>query len=167
MLILAPLQINYGLLYSSREEADPKMVGENDVTLDMYGWSQAGVKFQQFLKKEGIDEKGHQRVKIISNKWFPAAHLDYYIAHPKNIDLLVSGNLEEAHKYFWINKERSINHGDKVYYLTTSQQFCDPESLIWKFGKIIPRDTLEINRNGGKVKNIFVFEMDNPVKKLP
>ena len=104
---------------------------------------------------------------IISNNWFPAAHLDFYIAHPLKIDLLVSGALEEAHKYYWINKLRRINRGDKVYYITSSSQYFDPESLIWKFNKIIRRDTIEINRNGETVKNLFIYEMIDPVMNLP
>jgi 4-amino-4-deoxy-L-arabinose transferase-like glycosyltransferase len=166
MLIFTPLQVNYGLLNISHEEIDPHKIGENDISLDMYGWKQASVKFQQFLKKEGIQEKDHHRVKIISNKWFPAAHLDFYIAHPLKIDLLVSGTLRDAHKYFWINQKRSIGPGDQVYYLTTSRQFFDPENLIWNFNKITPVDTLEIKRNRETVYEIFIFQM-NTNRKLP
>lgn len=161
VLVLAPLQINSGLFYSAQDEGEPKSLGGKDVTLDMYGWSQAGIKFQQFLKKEGVKEDEYKRVKLISNKWFPAAHLDFYVAHPLNIGLSVSGTLEESHKYYWINQTRKINPGDKVYYITTSQQFYDPECLIWKFNNIIPRDTLEIKRNGRTVKNLFIYEMKN------
>ena len=167
MLILAPLQINSGLIYSSREEYNPKKVGENDFTLDMYAWKQAGLKFQQFLKKEGIKEEDNGRVKIISNKWFPAAHIDFYIAHPLNIDLLVSGALGDAHKYYWINKSRKINSSDKVYYITSSQQFFDPDELTWKFGNIIPKDTIEIKRNYKIVKNLFIYELTKPEMNFP
>jgi hypothetical protein len=133
----------------------------------MYGWKQAGIKFQQVLKKEGIKEEDHKKVKIISNKWFPAAHLDFYIAHPLNIDLLVSGNLGEAHKYHWINQTRKINKGDIIYYITSSQQFNDPEELIDKFTKIIPVDTIRIIRNRKTVKNLFIYQMTDSLVKLP
>lgn len=162
-LTFAPIQFNTGLFYAPAQVNDSKKVGENDITLDMYGWSQAGIKFQQFLKKEGIKEEDHDRVKIISNKWFPAAHLDFYIAYPLKIDLLVSGTLGDIHKYYWINKTRTINQGDKIYYITTSQDFYDPEKLVWKFSNIIPKDTIEIIRNGKLVKNLFVYEMGNLV----
>jgi hypothetical protein len=161
ILIFAPLQINYGLFNLFHEETDPQKLGENDVTLDMFGWKQAGAQFHLFLKKEGIEEKDHHKVKIISNKWFPAAHIDFYIAHPLKIDVMVSGPLGEAHKYFWINRERSIHPDDKVYYITTSQQFCNPDSLDLKFSKITPKDTLKIKRNGKTVKNLFIYEMGN------
>lgn len=166
-LILAPIQINSGLIYTSLEESNAQNVGRNDFTLDMYGWKQAGLKIEQFLKKEGIKDEDYNKVKIISNKWFPAAHIDFYIAHPLNIDLLVSGDLVDAHKYYWINKTRRINSGDKVYYITSSQQFCDPETLIWKFDHIIPKDTIEIKRNNKTVKNLFIYELKHPEVNSP
>ena len=158
-ILLGFIQINYGILYPPNRNEDPKQLGTNDVTLDMYGWHQASLKFQQFLKKEGIEEKDYNKVKIISNKWFPGANMDFYIAHPLKIELLVSGTLEQMHKYFWINKTRKINSGDKVFYITSSQYFNEPEKLACNLGRIIPRDTLQIIRNGKTVKNLFIYQM--------
>jgi Dolichyl-phosphate-mannose-protein mannosyltransferase len=159
LLIVAPLQINRGLFYSPSPGPDPTKVGEDDITLDMYGWKQAGIKFEEFLRKEGIEDEDHNRVKILSNKWFPAAHLDFYVAYPLNIDLLVSGDLGDAHKYYWINRTRRINPGDRIFYITTSQSFVSPEKLPDKFREIIPRDTIAIKRHGRRVENIFIYEM--------
>ncbi len=158
-ILLGIAQINYGLFYSPEKGQDPKELGTNDVTLDMYGWRQAGVKFQQFLKKEGIEQKDYDKVKIISNNWFPAAHIDFYMAHPLNIDLFVTGTLGETHKYFWINKTRKINTSDRIFYITSSQYFNGPEKLAEKSGRIILKDTIQIKRNGKTVKNLFIYEM--------
>lgn len=163
MIILAAfLQINTGIISSGNNRSDPKNLGQDDLTLDMYGWNQARIKFQQFLDKEGIDQEDHKNVKIISSKWFPAAHLDFYIAHPLGIDLFVPGSLTNAHKYYWINKARTFNPGDKVYYITMSQQFFNPEELAVKPGQIIPKDTLAIIRNGTRVENLFIYELKGP-----
>ena len=163
-VLLGVIQINYGVLYPPKKGEDPRKLGTDDVSLDMYGWHQAGVKFQQFLKKEGIEEKDYDKVKIISNNWFPAANMDFYIAHPLKIDLLVSGKLQQTHKYYWINKTRKIHAGDKFFYITSSQYYCDPEKLIGKFSRIVPRDTIQIKRNGNTVKNLFIFEMMDSVE---
>ena len=56
----------------------------------------AGLNFSSFLRKKGLKKKIINKVKIISNKWFPAAHLDFYVAHPLKIDLLVYGTLDEC-----------------------------------------------------------------------
>jgi hypothetical protein len=160
-LFLGILQINYGLLYPPARGEEPKNLGTKDITLDMYGWHQAGVKFHQFLTKEGIGEGDFGKVKIISNNWFPAANMDFYMAHPLKIDLLVSGTLEKTHKYYWINKTRQIREGDKIFYITSSQYFNGPEKLPVKIDRIIPMDTLQIVRNGRPVKNLFIYELTN------
>ena len=159
ILLLGFIQINYGILYPPNKNEEAKHLGTKDVTLDMFGWHQAGLKFQQFLLKEGIEQKDFNKVKIISNNWFPAANIDFYIAHPLKIDLLVYGSLAQTHKYFWINKTRKISAGDKIFYITSSQYFNDPEKPGSKFGRIEPRDTIQIKRNGKTVKNLFIYQL--------
>jgi hypothetical protein len=158
ILIAGTMQIKYGLLIPAGNTEDPTRVGHNDFSLDMYGWKQAKLQFDKFLsdgKRAGPDST----VKIISNKWFPAAHIDFYIAHPDKIDLLVFGNIEAAHKYHWINNSRHITPNDKVYYITSSQNYYDPGELSRYFTRIIPRDTMRIIRNRVIVKNLFIYEM--------
>ena len=161
VLIVGSIQINHGIFTHTIESSDPTKIGKNDFTLDMYGWKQAKNKFTQFLLREGIKDSDHKKVKIISNKWFPAAHLDFYIAHPLNIDLIVLGNIEDIHKYYWINRTRKIKPQDKVYFITSSQQYFAPEGLKNYCNRIIPRDTISIDRNGVTVKNLFIYEMFN------
>jgi hypothetical protein len=159
VLITGTIQISYGTILPADKNPDPGKLGKNDFTLDMYGWRQAGEKFSRFLEKEKITENDHENVKIISNKWFPAAHLDFYIAHPLNIDLLVPSKLEAAHKYYWINKTRRIGPDDKVYFITSSQQYFSPDGFGPLFSEIIPKDTIRIIRNSTIVKNLFIYEM--------
>lgn len=166
LLILAPLQINYGLLGHIHDSPDPRKTGSNDLSLEMYGWKQARLKFQALLEMKSIEEKDYDKVKIISSKWFPAAHLDYYIAHPLNMELLVPGSVEQSHKYSWINKTRSINAGDTIYFITTSMQYYEPENLLDAGSKIVSEDTIQIRRKGRVVKNLFIFSIKGPLKDL-
>jgi len=159
VIIAGTIQVRYGTILPGDKSHDPIKLGKNDFTLDMYGWRQAGEKFSRFLEKEKITETEHKNVKIISNKWFPAAHLDFYVAHPLNIDLLVPSKLEAAHKYYWINKKRRIGPDDRVYFITSSQQYFSPDGFGPLFNEIIPKDTLRIFRSGVVVKNLFIFEM--------
>jgi len=158
ILGLGTLQINTGII---ELKADPESVypGENDITLDMYGWKQAREKFTKFLTKEGISEEDHRKLAIVNNKWFPAAHLDYYIAHPLNIKLIALGNIERIHKYYWINKTRKLNDTDRVFYVTDSRNYHGPEEFASCFTKIIPKDTLIIERNHKAVKYIYIYDM--------
>jgi len=145
-------------------QSDVTKVGKKDFTLDMYGWKQASEKFRQFLdKKNLLNPDSLKNTKIVSSKWFPAAHIDYYLAKPLNIDLFAIGNIEDIHKYYWINQKRD-SIGDRFYFVTTSQQFHSPMNFSRYFQKIIPVDTLKITRNGIVVKNVFIYEVSEPVK---
>lgn len=160
ILIAGTLQINYGCILPADKNTDPTSLGHNDFTLDMFGWKQAGNDFRRFLSKENIQSSDYRNVKLISNEWFPAAHLDFYVAHPLKIDLLVPTNLGASHKYYWINKTRHIQTGNKIFFLTSSQHFYSPEGFKSIFPVIIPKDTLRIERNGILVKNLFIYEMN-------
>lgn len=159
VVVAGTIQIRTGTILPADKNPDPTELGRKDITLDMYGWKQAKTKFLQFLQKEKIKDPGATDIKIISDKWFPAAHLDFYIAHPLNIDLIVFGNIEAAHKYYWINKTRHISPMDRAYFITSSQHYLDPGKLSGYFSGIIPRDTIPILRNGTRVKNLFIYEM--------
>ena len=43
---------------------------------------------------------------VISNKWFPATHIDHYIAHPPKLDFIATGDLNDIHTYAWLNEYR-------------------------------------------------------------
>ncbi len=159
ILIAGTVQVKYGGILPADNESDPSRLGSKDITLDMYGWKQARVKFISFLQEEQKRNGDDRKVKIISDKWFPAAHIDFYIAHPLKIDLLVFGDLAAAHKYFWINKTRKISPDDRIYFITSSQHYFDPGKLSDYFSGIIPRDTIPIIRSGTRVENLFIYEM--------
>lgn len=158
LLVFGTLQIKFGLINNNNDSMS-EFRGENDFTLDMYGWQQAGESFHQFLDKEGISKEDHNHIAIISNNWFPAAHIDYYIAYPLNIKLYALGSIERIHKYYWINKARKDDEIDKVYYITDSRNYHSPKEYENLFSEIIPKDTLNIFRNHQVAKMVYVYEM--------
>lgn len=158
ILVLGVIEIKTGII-EFRNYPMSENSGKNDFTLDMYGWKQAREKFTKFLSKEGITETGRRNLAIVSDNWFPGAHLDYYIAWPLNIKLIVQGSIERMHKYYWINKTRKLNENDRVFYVTDSRNYHSPEELGSCFTKIIPKDTLIIDRNHKAVKYIYIYEL--------
>ncbi len=158
VLVTGTLQINYGIIEIKSEPGYADM-GKNDFTLDMYGWKQARQKFEKFLAKEGITMDDHGQVAILSDNWFPAAHLDYYIASPLKIKLIALGSLEKIHKYFWINQTRKLKNTDRVFYITDSRNYQEPEKFTNCFAEIIPEDTISIYRSNKIVKYILIYDM--------
>ncbi len=158
VLVTGTLQVKLGIITLPSDSASV-YPGKNDFTLDMYGWKQSGEKFEDFLRKEGITDNEHSQIAIISDNWFPAAHIDYYIAHPLGIRLLALGSIQNIHKYYWINKTRKLKDSDRIFYITDSRNYHGPEKFKKYFRTIIPEDTLIITRNHKPVKYVYIYDM--------
>ncbi len=167
ILVIGAGQIKYGWLYHSKQE-NPEKLGKNDVSLDMYGWKQLGSKFDSLYCRDLKNDVVDTNVVIISYRWFPAANLDYYVARPLNLKVLAIGDLENIHKYAWINEYRGgFKKGMDAYFITDSRQYKDPDDLYNQyFEEIIPHDTIKITRNNEVVKNVFVYYLVD-LKKIP
>ncbi len=132
-----------------------------DVTLDMTGWQQLGDKFRASAlndEKEGLIAPGSP---IITYRWFPAAHLDYYVADPAEKQLYCLGTLERIHKYHWINKIRGpLPAGTDAWYIALSNEHEDVQTKYGgMFSMIVPADTLELTRGGQVVKKAFLYRL--------
>ena len=151
----ARLQINHGVFYGN-QSSDIKQLGKDDVTLDLYGWSQISEKFvKQSLPK-------HPETKtIIARKWYNAAHLDYYLARPNKMKLIAIGNANDIHEYIRINDIRGGMHqGENAWFIAVSRNYIDPHIYYSNsFESIQPMDTLKVYRNNKVVEYAFVFYM--------
>jgi len=167
ILILGVGQINFGWIYNDMS-SDPKSLGKTDVSLDMYGWEQIGEKFGEFIEEEKASGNYLAGAPVISNRWFPAANLDYYVARPLDMKVLAIGSLERIHKYAWINEIRGgFYYGMDGYYITLSRDFQDPsENPGTYFEKIEAAGTIIILRNDRHVLNAFVFRLKN-LERIP
>jgi hypothetical protein len=138
----------------------PAAAGQ-DVTLDMTGWHQLGEKFRESAHKDekmGLITPGSP---IITYRWFPAAHLDYYVADPAEKQLYCLGTLERIHKYHWINKIRGpLPAGSDAWYIALSNENEDVRARYGEmFSMIVPADTLEMTRGGKVVKKAFLYRL--------
>ncbi|WP_438973013.1 ArnT family glycosyltransferase [Polaribacter sp.] len=155
LLLALTFEINNGFLLPKNKETKPELIGRNDAIMDLYGWQQASEKIAKI-----IQEKGLEKLPIISDNWYPAAHIDYYIAQPNDMLLYGKGELPQLHKYYWVNKELpKLNH-KKVFYITDSRNYKDPRELFksdnYQDSLII---TIPILRNKKTVKNIFFYQL--------
>ncbi len=166
ILLLGVLQINYGLfkLDDSKQEVRK---GKKDFSLDMYGWKQieAQINTQLINDKKGaiIDDE----FVLLSHKWFPAAHLDYYVARPLGMKLMTIGSLDQIHKYAWINDERGgFTLGMDAYFITTSHYYKNPDYLTGYFSEIKMHSKFPIYRSGKIVEYVTVYLLKD-LKLIP
>lgn len=153
-LLLGPVLVNRGMPLAKGKSV------ENDVTLDMYGWRKFAPKLDSLLISKGIDLKT-DKIAIVCSKWFPAAHIDYYYAHPRGIDLYTLGSIEQIHKYWWINQYRGpiCNH-TRFFHITTGQNRQAPSYLtLQHFTKVQGADTIQVYRSGRCAKTFEITEL--------
>lgn len=153
-LLLGPVLVNRGMPLAKGKST------YNDVTLDMYGWRKFAPEFDSLLVSKGVDLKTDE-VAIVCSKWFPAAHVDYYYAYPRGIDLYALGTIEQIHKYHWINQyRRSICNHSRFFYITTSQNFQAPDYLkLHHFTEAKGSDTIQVFRHGRLAKTFYITEL--------
>lgn len=155
ILILATFCINYGWFLPTPQSTEKEKLSRKDALMDMYGWKQASEKITKIL-----EEKNVKQLPIVSNKWFPASHIDYYIARPNKMKVYGEGNLTDIHKYYWINKEHPKLKNNALY-ITDSRNYKHPKDLYaTKYTTIKQLASVPILRNGVVVKYVFLFELN-------
>jgi hypothetical protein len=132
--------------------------GDGDFTLDMYGW-------QKFSKSfDSIYYSTHSRVDagktiILGDEWFPAAHIDFYIAKPLHIRTAVLGPIEYIHQYKWLNKQRGpVTGSTDIYVISPSNSQVHKESFPF-LKEMVPSKTDSIiqYRNGEEARRFYIY----------
>ena len=166
-LILGMLQIKTGIIPLDSTTTYENL-GENDPTLDMFGYREAGKAFKQIVSRDMQTGEMLPTSVLVGNNWFPLANYDYYAATPANLKSMAIGALDKIHLYAWINRESGgFVTGNEAYYITDSRDFRPPDSLMRSyFEQVIPADTIEIKRGGKPAKRVFIFRMKN-LQRIP
>lgn len=142
-------------------KTNEKNLGKGDVTLDMYNWDFFKTEVEKIIQRNKSEGKINTDF-IINNKWFPAAHIDNYIAQPLHLNFIAIGKLEDIHTYHWLNQFRKpIQKGNDAYYITLSNNFTDPNEIYKDhFEKINPPVIIKQYRGGKPVRNMLVYLME-------
>ncbi len=136
-----------------KEKSD---LGEGDFTLDLYGWKNLQKNFEKIA--DSATKKGEMKADaaIICNKWFPAAHIDKYVAMPLHKKLIAIGDTNDIHQYAWINNSRgNLKYGDDAYCIVPSNYYEDVKKNYGKYFKTILPVIIIEQKRGNKVCRYF------------
>ncbi len=162
LMFVALYLINYSPFQLGKKSSVSNF-GEDDFTQDLYGWNQVGESFKTISERE--EKAGNMPIgsNIVSYKWFPGAHLDFYAARPANKNLFLIGKMNDIHKYAWINLQRGgLEKGKDYYHIAVSNVYRDPTELFKDyFEKIEPIDTVEIKRANKIMRYVFFYRLKN------
>lgn len=170
VVLLSLVQIRTGFIplrevppHGELSPEDPsRELGRFDFTLDMYGWTQLGNHFKQLKTKQEtlyLESEGRQGMPqgsaILATRWFPGAHIDYYVARPAGTVVKTTGPLQRTHKYEQITRKRGgIAPKEPLYYIESSRF---PENLSGS----VPLDTFFVQRSGKPVIRYVVHRISD------
>ena len=152
MIRLAP--VNFG----SHEKQN---YGEYCPTLDMSGWKTFSADFSALVQKDVTAGTMKANSPILTDKWFPGGHLEFYTSRASGLRLLGVGQLQDLHKFAWLNKVRKpLLPGDDAYVIVPSNLPFDPVAAYGKyFTKIEAPVVINQMRSGGIVRYFYVYRM--------
>ncbi|MEJ7679004.1 MAG: hypothetical protein WKG06_14355 [Segetibacter sp.] len=137
-------------------------IGDGDFTVDLYGWKEAGIKIDSVYRRDIAQNIMPVDAPIIVNKWFPAAHIDFYIASITGQQTFALGTLFNLHQYHWLNQyKKPLKNGDAAYFVMPSNLYKpeDIEQLKQRFVSITPPVVISIYRSGTLCKQVYVFRL--------
>jgi 4-amino-4-deoxy-L-arabinose transferase-like glycosyltransferase len=142
--------------------------GEYCPTLDLSGWKDFSKTFAARVKDDEVKGLMKAHSPIIINKWFPGGHLEFYTTKATGLPVIAIGQLDDIHKFAWLNKERQALHiGDDAYAIVPSNLPMNVSAAYGKYFTVIEKPVIISQvRNGGVVRYFFVYRMKG-CKALP
>jgi hypothetical protein len=142
--------------------------GANDLTLQMYGWELAGMKFDSLYKNDVAQHHMPADAPVVITNWDSGASTEFYITSKTKQEVIGVGDIADLHQYYWENKnKRPLKYGDNAYYIVPSDVFYYRTSnLIFQSFRsyeeplIIPE-----YRSGLLCRYIYVYRMKGYVGK--
>ena len=146
-------------------EKENEKLGRNDLSLDMYGWEEAGRWFVQQRKADienGLVRKGNP---VVTSLWW-GAHIEYYFCLPAGIPMIGLGEPKQVGVYQWLNGERLQDSDmNQAYCIIPSDDAYGPPANY--YSSIEKLHELRITRNGKPAKIFYVYLLKGLRKKVP
>lgn len=138
-------------------------LGKGDPTLDLYGWKETGKMIDSLYRTELSKGNSGPVRTILVTKWFPAAHLDFYVCPGTALQTYGIGQVFDLHQYHLSNQHKQKpGPGESAYYITTSNLY-DQGSIDFvksKFRSCSVPVIIPIVRNGRVCKNVLLYRLD-------
>jgi hypothetical protein len=143
-------------------------LGTGDLTLDMYGWKEAGRQFDSLYAQDvgsGIMPKG---TPVVCYKWW-GAHQEYYFCRPAAIQMIGLGDMLNLHEYMWMNAKRkdSVNLS-AAYCIVPSDEIYDIQKAYGAYyTQRTPAMEVRIVRGGKPAHTFYIYRLKGWKNDLP
>ena len=127
VFLIAPLFVRFYQFPINTNPSNEKQLGSNDFTLDLCGWENLGDSIQSWMSSKNGKSKLNNESAFVVDKWFPGAHIQYYVADKLSWPTYGVGSISEIHQFYFFNAQLTkIDDVENLYYLTTSRLYQDP-----------------------------------------
>jgi hypothetical protein len=142
----------------STQEAN---LGEYNPINDVTGWKPFKASFEQLVNEDIQLGKMRFDAPILTHKWFPGGHILFYIANPLQKELIGVGDLEDLHKFAWLNTRlKGLRIGMDAYCIEPSNL---PDHTVARyspyFEKIELAQVVPINTRGVVLRYFKVYRL--------
>lgn len=165
-LIVCALIIDYypGNFGSKRKDD----LGKGDISLDIYGWKEAGKQFAKLYKKEvnkGIMPKGSP---MICNTWW-GAHQEYHFCRPAGIEMIGLGSMMELHHYMWTNEKRrhKVDFNSAYCVVASDENYNVQDEYSDYYSQIDCVAVIKVFRNNIPAHYFYVYRLKGWKNNLP
>jgi hypothetical protein len=136
-----------------------RTLGKGDITLDKYGWKNAGEHFAAFYEREKANDPT-SREPIIAPSWW-GAHVEYYFARPANTEVIGLGDTTGLRQYMWLNEQRMKNTNMDTAYCIVASTEDTASAAHYKnyYEKNEWIRTIPVYRAGKKVANFYIHRL--------
>lgn len=136
-------------------------LGEYNPINDVTGWETCRSYFEELVKEDIQSGKMRKDAPILTHKWFPGGHILFYIATPLKKELIGVGDLEDLHKFAWLNKTlKGLSIGMDAYCIEPSNL---PDNTVERyrpyFEKIELATTVPIRSRGVELRYFKVYRL--------
>jgi hypothetical protein len=127
----------------------------------MSGWKQFAIHFDSLYLADLNSGKMKPGAAIISDYWFPAAHLDHYYGIPYHHNLLAFGPLNDIHHFAWLNWRRPrLGRGSDAYFIYPSNYYGPPNGKLRnEFASVEDSLLIPQYRNANLVRYFVIYRM--------
>ncbi len=155
-LIIAAVAFYPGTFGSKNEQ----YLGKGDITLDSYGWKEAGEKFAVIYNDKEAHKPINNKPPLVCNNWW-GAHEEYFFARPLGIKMIGLGAVGDLHNYVWKNKIMiPVTNMDTAYCIVHSDEYYDVKKGYQQFYISIDSiNTINIFRGKKPAHKFYVYQL--------
>jgi 4-amino-4-deoxy-L-arabinose transferase-like glycosyltransferase len=139
--------------------------GHGDVTLDMYGWEKASLKFDSLYKDDVRNKRMPANAAMVTSNWW-GAHVEYYFARPSHLKMISLGKPRQINEYLWTNKWRKdeVDLNNAYCIIPSDDKYYVPADFfqIKELALVI-----DVNRNGMLAHSFAVYRLNGLKKQVP